>query len=233
MAYFGDATAHAAILGVAISLAFQISIISGVLGVTLAMAFTVWAVSGRGFASDTILGVISYSALAFGLVAVSALPDVRVDLNAYLFGDILSVARDDLVLIWIGAGLICCVVFWRWSIFLTATLNLELAKASGLRPRREGLLLTLLLAIAVAVAIKVVGALLIGALLIIPAAAARPFSSSPERMAISATILGVVSAIAGLRAAFVLDTPAGPTIVCTAAILFALTNIGGAIFGPK
>ena len=187
MAYFGDATAHAAILGIAISLAFQMSIITGVLGVTFAMAITVWAISGRGLASDTVLGVMSHSALAFGLVAVSMLPDVRVDLSAYLFGDILSVSRVDLILIWLGAGLISATVFWRWSIFLTATLNPELAKASGLQPRLEGLFLTLMLALVVAVAIKVVGALLIGALMIIPAAAARPLANSPEKMAIAAT----------------------------------------------
>jgi zinc transport system permease protein len=85
--------------------------------------------------------------------------------------------------------------------------------------------LTLSLAIVVVVAIKVVGALLITALLIIPAAAARPLSSTPERMAMFAVIVGVLSILSGLSASWFLDTPAGPTIVCFAAVLFTITNL--------
>ena len=225
MAYFGDATAHAAILGVAIALGFELSIFTGVLTVAIGMALAIWVVSDRGVASDTALGVMSHSALAFGLVAVSMLDGVRVDLNAYLFGDILAVSRADLAVIWAGAILIAGLIFARWSVMLTATLSPELARASGVAPRREALVLTLMLAVSVAIAIKVVGALLIGAMLIIPAAAARPLSATPERMAIWAAAIGTCSALVGLKAAFIFDTPAGPTIVCTAAVLFCATNI--------
>ena len=112
---------------------------------------------------------------------------------------------------------------------MTATLNEELAHASGIDPRREQLVLTLSLAITVAVAIKVVGALLIAAMLIIPAAAARPLARTPESMALFAAGIGAASAILGLRAAYVLDTPAGPSIVCVAAIAFGLTSVARAI----
>ncbi len=220
MAYFGDATAHAAILGVALSLAFSMSIFIGTMAVALLMALTVSLLSGRGYAMDTLLGVLAHSALAFGLVAVSFLSGVRIDLMAYLFGDILAVSRGDLAVIWGGAGLVVALISWRWSALLTATLNEDLAHASGIDPRREQLVLTVALAITVAVAIKVVGVLLIAAMLIIPAAAARPLSRTPEGMAIAAGLIGMLSAIVGLRAAFVFDTPAGPTIVCVAAITF-------------
>lgn len=221
MAYFGDATAHAAMLGVALSLAMQISVFVGTVAVALAMAVTVTLLAGRGYAMDTLLGVLAHSALAFGLVAVSFLSGIRIDLMAYLFGDILAVSRSDLVVIWGGAALVVGLIAWRWSALLTATLNEELAYASGLDPKREQLILTLSLAITVAVAIKVVGVLLIAALLIIPAAAARSLARTPEAMAVIAALIGAVSAISGLRAAYVFDTPAGPTIVCVAAVQFA------------
>ena len=174
MAYFGDATAHAAILGVALSLALNL-------------------LTGRGYAMDTLLGVLAHSALAFGLIAVSFLSGIRIDLMAYLFGDILAVSRGDLAVIWGGAALVVALVGWRWSALLTATLNEDLAYASGIDPKREQLVLTLALAITVAVAIKVVGVLLIAAMLIIPAAAARPLSRTPEGMALVAAMIGSVA----------------------------------------
>ena len=227
MAYFGDATAHAAILGVALSLAFQISIFPGVLAVALLMALTVTTLAGRGYAMDTLLGVLAHSSLAFGLVAVSFLSGIRIDLMAYLFGDILAVGRADLAVIWGGAALVVGLIAWRWSPLLTSTLNEELAYASGLNPKREQMVLTLSLAVTVAVAIKVVGVLLIAALLIIPAAAARGLARTPEAMAAIAAAIGTLSAVTGLRAAYVFDTPAGPSIVCVAAILFAGLNLFG------
>ncbi len=229
MAYFGDATAHAAILGVAMSLALSTSIFVGALVIALLMALTVNALSGRGYAMDTLLGVFAHSALAFGLVAVSFLSGVRIDLMAYLFGDILAVSRGDLAIIWTGALLVVALIGWRWQALLTSTLNTDLAYASGIDPKREQLVLTLSLAIVVAVAIKVVGVLLIAALLIIPAAAARPLSRTPEGMAVGAAVIGGLSALLGLRAAFVFDTPAGPSIVCVATLLFALSGIFGIV----
>ncbi|MDG4649683.1 metal ABC transporter permease [Roseibacterium sp. SDUM158017] len=225
MAYFGDATAHAAIMGVALSLGFGISIFAGALVMALLMATAVSALTGRGYAVDTILGVLAHSALAVGLVAVSLLPGVRVDLSAYLFGDILAVGRTDLGVIWAGALLVLGLLWARWSALLTATLSPELAWAAGLDPRREQYVLTLALAVVVAVAIKVVGVLLIAALLIIPAAAARPFARTPEGMAMIGAALGAVSALGGMAAAWQFDTPAGPTIVCCAALVFAVSNM--------
>ncbi|MBO6603037.1 MULTISPECIES: metal ABC transporter permease [Paracoccaceae] len=225
MAYFGDATAHAALLGVALSLSFSISIFAGVLAVCLAMALAVSTLSERGYGIDTFLGVLAHSALAFGLVAVSLLSGVRVDLSAYLFGDILAVTRADLAVIWGGALAVLMLIGWRWQPLLTATLSADLAKAAGVNPRREQLVLTLALAAVVAVAIKVVGALLIIALMLIPAAAARPFSGSPEAMALTAGGIGAASALAGLWASFQFDTPTGPSIVCAAALVFLASTL--------
>lgn len=227
MAYFGDATAHAAILGVALALAMEISIFVGTLVVALIMAMTVSLMSGRGYAMDTLLGVMAHAALAFGLVAVSFLSGVRLDLMAYLFGDILAVSRIDLAVIWGGAILVVAMIAWRWSALLTATLSPDMAYAGGIDPKREQLILTLALAITVAVAIKVVGVLLIAALLIIPAAAARVLARTPETMAMIAAGIGAASAVVGLQGAYLFDTPPGPSIVVVATCVFAALNLIG------
>lgn len=227
MAYFGDATAHAAILGVALSLATNLPIGVGTLAVALVMAATVSTLAAKGWAMDTTLGVLAHSALALGLVAVSFLPSVRVDLQAYLFGDILAVSRQDLVFIWGGAALVLALLVWRWQPLLTATLNEDLAHASGVNPDRERLILTLALALTVAVAIKVVGALLIAAMLIIPAAAARGVTRSPEAMAVVAVVIGIAATLGGLALSLTEDTPAGPSIVAVAAVIFALSAFVG------
>lgn len=228
MAYFGDATAHAAILGVALALATEIPIGLGTLIVALVMAMTVATLAAKGWAMDTTLGVFAHAALAIGLVAVSFLPGVRTDLTAWLFGDILAVSRADLLFIWGGAATVAGLLAWRWSALLTATLNDDLAHAAGLHPDRERLILTVSLALVVAVALKVVGALLIAAMLIIPAAAARGLARTPEAMAVMATLIGGAAAAGGLFASLRWDTPAGPSIVVAAAAAFALA----AAIGP-
>ncbi len=225
MAYFGDATAHAAILGVALSLAFSLSLFVGVLVAAIAMSLGVLALAGRIYTMDTLLGVAAHGALALGLVAVSFLPGARVDLMAYLFGDILAVSQMDLAVIWIGAIVVLILLKLRWQALLLVTLNTDLAAARGYDARREQLILTLALAVLVAVAIKIVGALLITAMLIIPAAAARSMSRTPESMAVIAAVVGLCSIISGLSASFYWNTPTGPTMIVAAIVLFVLTSL--------
>jgi zinc transport system permease protein len=223
MAYFGDATAHASLLGVTLALATSLPVVAGVGLAALAMALTVAASAGRSYAADTVLGVAAHGALASGMVALSFLA-VPIDLTGYLFGDILAVTRLDLAVIWVGAALVAALLAWRWQRLLTATLNEDLAAAAGIDPARERLILTLTLALLVAVALKVVGALLITALLIVPAAAARAFSRTPEAMAAGAAAVGAAAALAGLGASWRLDTPAGPSIVVTAVLALFAAN---------
>jgi zinc transport system permease protein len=221
MAYFGDATSHAAILGVALALALYLPIGAGTLLVALAMAGTVSTLAAKGWAMDTTLGVLAHSALAFGLVAISFVPTVRADLSSYLFGDILAVTRADLAFIWGGAALVVALLIWRWQRLLTATLNEDLAHASGINPAVERLVLTVCLAVVVAAALKIVGALLIAAMLIIPAAAARALARTPEAMAAIASAIGVLACAGGLALSLWQDTPTGPSIITIAALIFA------------
>ncbi len=225
MAYFSDATAHAAVLGVALALAFSISIFAGVLATSVLMALAVAAINRHGQGIDTVLGVFSHAALAFGLVAVSFVAGVRIDLMNYLFGDILAVNRTDLVVIWAGGLLVLALIAWRWRALLASTLSNDLAHAEGINPAREQMVLMVTLALVVAVGIKVVGALLIAAMMIIPAAAARPFARTPEAMVVLAALGGMTAALVGLWCSFLWDTQTGPTIVSTAAVLFAISHL--------
>lgn len=228
MAYFGDAIAHASLLGVALALASELPVMLGVTLTALAMAFGVSVASGRTYAADTMLGVASHGALAVGLVGVSLLAGIRVDLAGYLFGDILAVGRGDLGVIWLGAAAIAILLVWRWNRLLVATLNEDLAAAWGVNAGRERAMLTLALALLVAVALKVVGALLITAMLIVPAAAARPLARTPEAMAMLSAALGAMAAVGGLAFSWRLDTPTGPSIVVTAIVALVLSNAAAA-----
>lgn len=223
MAYYGDATAHAALLGVALSLALALPLYPAVIAVALVVAALVTGLSGRHQATDTLLGVLAHGTLAAGLVAVSFVQGVRADLMAYLFGDILAVTQGDLLTIWLGTGAVLALLAWRWSGLLMATVSPEMAVAAGIRPRLEQWALNVALALVVAAGIRIVGALLISAMLIIPAAAARPLARTPEGMALATGVLGTVGVLGGLTAAWHADTPTGPTIVCAVAILFVLS----------
>lgn len=222
MAYFGDSTAHAAILGVALALAFDLSIYAGTISVTLIAALIVSGLSTRERSADTMLGVVAHSALALGLVAISFVPSARVDLGSYLFGDILAVGHSDLIWIWTGAVGIIALLIWRWQRLVTASVNEELAMAAGIDPRFERLVVSIAIALLVAIAIRIVGSLLISAILIIPAAAARRLTTTPERMAALASILAGLSVLAGMQASLWFDTPAGPSIIVAASVFFIL-----------
>ncbi len=223
MAYFGDATAHAAVLGVAIAFLLGMPLTVGTLLIALAMGLIVSILAARGHSMDTTLGVLAHSALAIGLVAISFVRGFRIDVSSLLFGDILAVGIDDLVIIYTGAFWVVALLLWRWQSLLTSTLNPELAVAAGISPKREQLLLTLALALTVAIAIKVVGALLISAMLLLPSASARSVSTTPERMALTAVLAGALAVLGGLWGSYWLDTPAGPSIVTTAALLFVVS----------
>ena len=224
MAYFGEATAHAALLGIALSLALELPIFAGTLVAALLMAWVVTQLSGRELASDTLLGVTAHAGLALGLVVASFLTGVRIDLMAYLFGDILAVTLSDLYIIWFGVIIGLVLIYWRWSPMLISTLNEELAYSNDINPKREKLFLTLALAVTVAVSIKVVGLLLIAALLIIPAAAARNISQTPETMVITTAIIGVISAVSGLQFSYFFNSPPGPSIVCVSLVCFLILS---------
>lgn len=223
MAYFGDTMAHAGLLGVALALVLQVAPVIGVFVVAAAIAGVLLLLDRRGaLSTDALLGLLSHGTLAVGLVMVALMTTVRIDLTALLFGDVLAVGVDDVVLIWAGGAVVLAALAWIWRPLLADTVHPDLAAAEGMRPERARAVLMLLMALVIAVAMKVIGVLLITALLIIPAAAARRLSATPEAMAVVAALTGTLSVIAGLFGSLQWDTPSGPSIVVAAVMLFAI-----------
>ena len=223
MAYFGDTMAHSALLGAAAAIAFDIDATLGVFVVSVLVALALLALERRGgLATDTLLGLLSHSALAVGLVVMGFMTGLRLDLFGYLFGDILAVGTNDLILIWGGGAVILAALLRIWRPLLAATVAPDVAAAEGLNPARQRLIFMLLLAGVIAIAMKIVGILLITALLIIPAAAARRMARTPEMMAVMAAVIGALAVAGGLGAAVAGDTPAGPTIVVATLALFLI-----------
>ena len=222
MAYFGDTMAHSALLGVATGAVLGIGLGTGVFGVAITVAVLLVALERTGrLPTDALLGVLSHSTLALGVVVLAlAASGFRHDLVGFLFGDVLAVTARDLAVIW-GGGVVALAVLARyWRGLVAATLHEDLARAEGVPVLRLRILYVVLMAAIVAVGMKVVGVLLIVALAIIPAAAARVLARTPEQMAVFASMIGVVSGVIGLFGSLWLDTPSGPSIVVAAAILF-------------
>ncbi len=226
LSYFGDTLAHAALLGIALSLLSGLACQISVFVVSSALALILSELQRRKeYSSDSLLGLMSHSALALGLVVIALLGPTQISLESLLFGDILLVGWSDIAMI-LGACIITLITLaLLWRPMVAATLSADLAAAEGLRPRATQLALTLLIAMVIAVSIKLVGALLITAMLILPATLARGLSKTPEQMAVFATLAGMISIIAGIAGSWFGDTPTGPSIVIAALGLFLLTQV--------
>lgn len=224
LAYFGDTLSHAALLGVALAFLFEINITLAVFGVSICVSLALLLLQKRAtLSSDALLGLLAHSALAIGLVALAFMTWVRVDLMGFLFGDILAVTPTDIAIVWAGGAIVLLILILIWRSLFAATVNIELAQAEGMNPERANIIFMLLMAAVIAISMKIVGVLLITALLIIPAAAARRFSSAPEQMAIFAALIGVGGVFGGLFGSLEWDTPAGPSIVVAALGLFVIS----------
>ncbi|QSP95417.1 metal ABC transporter permease [Marinobacter salinisoli] len=223
MAYFGDTLAHSALLGIALSFLVSLPLHVGVIVTCILLAMVLVLLSRtRALATDTLLGILAHSALAIGLVTLSFMPDVRIDLTGLLFGDLLAMSRADLAWIYGGAAVILTLLALLWRGLLMSTIHEELARVEGLPVERLRLVLMLMFSLVIAVAMKIVGVLLITAMLIIPAATARRLARNPEHMVGLAMIFGFIAVSGGLTLSWYLDTPAGPSSVVMAFLSFLL-----------
>lgn len=224
LAYFGDTLSHAALLGVALAFLLEINFTVAVFLVSAVVSLALLFLQRKAtVSSDSLLGLLAHSALALGLVVLAFLTWVRVDLMGFLFGDILAVSAMDILIIYLGGAAVLSVLVWIWTPLFAATVNWELAEAEGMKPDRANIVLMLLMATVIAIAMKIVGVLLITAMLIIPAATARRFAAGPEQMAVVAAIAGAAAVVGGLFGSLEWDTPSGPTIVVAALFLFILS----------
>jgi len=224
MAYFGDTLAHSALLGVAGGLWLQISPGLSVAAVCLLLAVALIFLQQQShLAIDTLLGILSHSSLALGMIAIYLIPGARMSLETLLFGDLLTVSRQEVAAIWCTAVGVLILVVLLWRPLLSITVHEDLARVDGIPVDRIRYVLMLSLALVIAIAMKVVGVLLITALLVIPAATARRYARSPEAMASVASVLGCIAVACGITASWFWDTPTGPSIVLSGGLLFLLS----------
>lgn len=225
MAYVGESVAHLGLLGAALGLLLGINVLLGTAALAVAAALIMARASDRSIPAGTFVGIIGHIGLALGYIVLARQDTVRTDLLGYLFGDVLALTDRDLLLIALAGGSVLLSMAVLWKPLLRQAVGGAIAAAEG---RSNGLAQTaflVLTALLVAFGLKVVGALLIVALLLIPPAAARPLVRSPEAMAISAALIGAISAPLGLFAAFTADAPAGPSIVLAAGALFVAVQL--------
>ena len=226
LSYFGDTLSHSALLGVTLAYAFSINITLSVFLISSIVAILLINLQKRTkLAGDSLLGLLAHSTLAIGLVLIGFLSSIRFDLMGLLFGDILAVTTEDITLVWIGGIIILGILYFIWKSLFSATVNYDLAAAEGMRPEISNLIFTLLLAGVIALSIKMIGALLITGLLLIPAAIARNLSNSPKQMIIIAILAGIASVVLGLFTSLELNTSSGPSIVVVSLALFILSLI--------
>jgi len=226
MSFFGDSLAHSALLGVALGVAIDLSPQIAVPMVTFAVCFILVAIKRRShLPSDAVLGIIAHSTLALGLVTISLLGSYELSVMRVLLGDILSVTKQDLAIIYGGGGLILIGLFFYWRAFLAATISPDIATAEGLSPQQSEWIFMVMIALVVAIALKLIGALLITAMLVIPAAAARRLSPTPEIMAGIAILIALLAMGGGIFGSLQFDTPTGPSIVLAAAAMFGIVHL--------
>ena len=226
LSFFGDTLSHSALLGVTmavffdINIAFSVFVVSSVIAIMLLRLQKTTKLPG-----DALLGLLAHSSLAVGLVVIGFLSSIRFDVMGLLFGDILAVNQNDLLLIWIGGALILLILKIIWKPLFAATVNHELAEAEGMKPDKYNTIFTVLLAAIIAISIKMIGALLITGLLLIPAATARSLSNNPFQMVILSILVGIAAVIIGLFSSLELNTASGPSIIVAALVLFILSLI--------
>lgn len=224
MSYFGDTLSHAALLGIAFGFLLNVNPFYAVIFITIILAIAlVYLESQQKLAIDTLLGILAHSSLSLGVVVISLMRNIRVDLMGYLFGDLLSITYSDVYFIMGGIVIVGVILFFNWNRFLYVTVSEELAFSNGINIVKNKLLLTLILALTIGLSMKFVGALIITSLLIIPAATARFYAKTPEQMALFAIVIGWLSVIGGLMLSAYYDTPTGPSVVIVNASLFVMS----------
>jgi zinc transport system permease protein len=230
MAYLGESVAHMGLLGAGIGLLIGVDALLGTACLAVVAALVMARAKDSTIPAGNLIGIVGHMGLALGFVLLATMETVRADLLGYLFGDVLALSEANLLAV---AGvslavLVATALLWRPLIRLAVAPEISAAEGHSTALAETAFLV--LVALLVAFGLKVVGALLIVALLIVPPASARPFAHSPEAMAILAAIFGALAAPLGLGVAYVADAPAGPAIVLAAGAIFALSAVSARLW---
>lgn len=227
MSFFSDAIAHAALAGIALGVLLGMDpvLAAVIFCVVVALGITYLTVRTE-LTSDTVIGVFFSGSMALGVLVIGFQKGYQTDLLSYLFGDILSVSDLDVVLALALTTLVVGLIFWRSTLLIKVALNRDLAQVEGVNAVAWDYLFMVLLALTVSVSLRIVGIVLVSALIIVPAAAARNLARDFRGLMGMAAAIGLVSAVVGLVASFYTDTPSGPTIVLMAIVIFVASFLG-------
>ena len=229
MAFFSDALAHSAVLGTALALMAGVHLLYGLIGYGLVVAVIMARFDKKlHYSGDTLLAIISQVSLAAGILLLP-LTGASFSLEALLFGDILAIGWQDVTVTAVISLLILLALRLSYRSLIDIAIDEELAATEGVPVESLKMLLFCLLVGLIAVAVQMVGVLLVGALLLIPAATARRFATTPVSMIVLAPVVGVLAVLIGLAVAWYANTAAGPTIVVTAAVLWLLAMVRRAV----
>ena len=221
LSFIGDGIAHASFAGIVIAYLRNIDFYIGAAVVAVATAVGIGFVHRKGKISlDTTIGVLFTGAFALGVFLMSRQRSYAVDLQSFLFGDILSVGRGDLWLILGLAFVIALAVVLLWRGLLYTSFDPVVAQASGISAEWYEYALLVMLALTIIVSLQSVGIILVAALLVTPAAAAYQLTSRFVPMMVLSAVLGSVSTVGGLYLSYYLGSSSGATIVLLATCLF-------------
>lgn len=224
MSYFTDTLSHASLLGITLSIYLKINPMYSVILIMVILAIIlVYIRHIYPYSIDTLLNVISYSALSLGLIMSSLSQDNSMNIVHYLFGDFLMISFRDVVTIGCGICIILIVMLYYWKSFLLISIHPELAYIDGINVFKMQLILMLLIALSVGLSIKFIGVFTATALFVVPAATARFYAKSPESMITYAVLLNIISITLGFIFSVIYDIPSGPSIILCATILFFIS----------
>ncbi|MCW5196625.1 metal ABC transporter permease [Buchnera aphidicola (Pemphigus obesinymphae)] len=226
MSAFGDTLSHASLLGLAGGALLNINYFYMILFLLLIISILIVFLEHISFVSlDTILGIISHSALSLGMIILSMMSETkRIGISNYFFGNLLKVNISDLIVILLVIFFVLFILIWYWREILCFTINRELAIVDGINVSKMRLILIFITTLVIAISIKFIGSLVVTALLIIPAATAQKFSTSPENMAIFSTFIGMLGFTFGMIMAAFFDFPTSPSVVLFLSFFFLLSH---------
>ncbi len=225
-AYFGDTLSHAALAGIVAGAALGMSPNLAVAALVCVLALLLVKIPQKTVLGiDLYLLIIGQTALCAGLAGLAYMPDFRADLTGYLFGDVLSVSRSDLIFTGIAGTLCALVLIKNWKNQVFCAVAPDIAAGENVDTQRQNRLFTVLIAVFVALSFKTTGLLLVSALTVIPACAARFISKTPEQMAVKASLVGVVCSVSGIGLSVRYNAPAAPAIELTCAFFFVLCGL--------
>jgi zinc transport system permease protein len=227
MTFLGDAIAHSATLGVVLGIVLSINTSYTILLVSILFVLAIIYLKKK-HTNDTLIAIFSHSFLAIGLLIISIVRYIRIDIMSYLFGDLLMVDLTDIIVICILTVFILLWLYYRWKLLLSAAINEDMAIVEGINTKTLELEFMLIMAVLISLSIKIVGILLISSMLVIPAATARNLSHTPKQMMVYSAIFGVIAVISGILISAFFDTPSGPAIVISAGCVFV-----GSLFSKK